>query len=157
MGSRERVAEYLSKSGVEYELRDFGESTRNSRLAAEALGCSVAEIAKSVVFVGGTTAVVIISGDLRVDPAKLSENLGGEFLVASPEEVRERTGFPIGGVPPFPHADGVAVIPDSSLTRFDQVWAAGGTPNSVFKIRTADLVRLVGREPVDLSAQVERL
>lgn len=144
MGSKERVLEYLSRSGARYEAREFGESTKSSPLAAQALGCTVAEIAKSVVFVGGTTAVVIISGDRRVDPEKLARIVGEELRMASPDQVRERTGFPIGGVPPFPHAKGIAVLPDASLTRFREVWAAGGTPNSVFRIAVPDLLRLVG-------------
>ncbi len=151
MGSRERVSEYLSKAGVSHEAREFGESTRNSALAAQVLGCTVAEIAKSVVFVGEKTAVVIISGDKRVDGAKLAKVLGGAVRVASPAEVRDRTGFPIGGVPPFPHGEGVVVLADSSLMRFGHVWAAGGTPNSVFGIGTADLFRLLGSSPVDVA------
>jgi len=151
VGSRGRVAEYLSKSGVIFEMRDFGESTKNSALAASSLGCTVAEIAKSVVFVGERTAVVIISGDKRVDPEKLAGVIGGTLRIAKPEEVRERTGYPIGGVPPFPHAQGVDVIPDRSLTRFSHVWAAAGTPNSVFRMGTSELVRLVGTRPQDLA------
>lgn len=150
MGSRERVAGYLAASGVPFEIREFGESTKNSGLAAQALGCTVAEIAKSVVFVGKATAVVIISGDKRVDAAKLSKLVGEEMRVAKPDEVRERTGFPIGGVPPFPHAEGVVVLPDSSLTRFERVWGAAGTPNAVFRIASSDLIRLVGKGPFEL-------
>ncbi len=151
MGSRERVADYLSSSGVPVEIREFGESTRNSELAAQALGCRVAEIAKSVVFVGRTTAVVIISGDKRVDAGKLSKLVGERMRIAKPEEVRERTSFPIGGVPPFPHAEGVTVFPDSSLTRFRDVWAAAGTPNVVFRIASGDLIRLVRKGPFELA------
>jgi prolyl-tRNA editing enzyme YbaK/EbsC (Cys-tRNA(Pro) deacylase) len=152
MGSRGRVLEYLSKSGVRFELREFDESTKNSTLAAQALGCTVAEIAKSVVFVGEKTAVVIISGDRKVDGAKLSEAMGTELRVARPDEVKDRTGFPIGGVPPFPHGEGVAVLADTSLTRFNHVWAAAGTPNSVFRIGTPDLLRILGVTPVDVAA-----
>jgi prolyl-tRNA editing enzyme YbaK/EbsC (Cys-tRNA(Pro) deacylase) len=152
VGSKERVVAYLSTSGVPVEVREFGTSTRSSELAAQALGCSVAEIAKSVVFVGKSTAVVIISGDQRVDAAKLSRLMGEEMRVALPDEVRERTGFPIGGVPPFPHVDGVTVLPDSSVTRFSRVWAAGGTPNVVFRIASSDLLRLVGAGPFELAA-----
>ena len=151
MGSRERVSEYLSKSGVRFELREFDQSTRNSALAAQALGCSVAEIAKSVVFVGEKVAVVIISGDRRVDRAKLASVMGTELQIAGPDEVRERTGFPIGGVPPFPHGKSVTVIADSSITRFGHVWAAAGTPNSVFRIGTSELLRLLGDAPVDVA------
>ena len=151
MGSRERVSEFLSKSGAKYELREFDGSTKNSALAAEALGCSVAEIAKSVVFVGEKTAVVIISGDKRVDGAKLARLMGFELRIAKADEVRDRTGFPIGGVPPFPHDEGVEVLADASLERFGHVWAAAGTPNSVFGIGTAELLRLLGSEPVDVA------
>ena len=151
MGSRERVADYLSKSGVVFEMRDFDESTKNSALAARVLGCTVAEIAKSVVFVGGRTAVVIISGDKRVDPEKLARTMGGALRIANPEEVKEKTGYPIGGVPPFPHAQEVAVLPDRSLMRFGHVWAAAGTPHSVFKIGTPELIRLVATQPQDLA------
>ena len=158
MGSRERVSDVLSKSGAKYELREFGDSTKNSALAAEALGCTVAEIAKSVVFVSEkAAAVVIISGDRRVDAAKLARVAGTAMRVAKPDVVRQRTGFPIGGVPPFPHGEGVLVLADLSLTRFGHVWAAAGTPNSVFGIGTLDLLRLLGKSPVDVSEQRERL
>ena len=111
----------------------------------------MAEIAKSVVFVGERAAVVVISGDKRVDRGKLSKVMAEEMKVATPEEVRDRTGFPIGGVPPFPHAQGVEVLPDQSLARFEGVWAAGGSPNVVFRIGSVDLVRLVGKGPFDLA------
>ena len=153
MGSRQRVAEYLSKSGLKVELRQFDESTRSSALAAQALGCSVAEIAKSVVFVGTGTAVVIISGDKKVDASKLARETGEEMRVATPVEVKERTGFPIGGVPPFPHGAEVLVFPDASLRRFSQVWAAAGTPNTVFKIGASDLLEHLRRGPFDLAAE----
>jgi len=151
MGSRERVVDYLSKSGVDYELREFGESTRNSSLAAQALGCTIAEIAKSVVFAGVGTAVVIISGDKRVNTSELTKVAGERMAAATPDEVRQRTGFPIGGVPPFPHGEKVIVLPDASLARFPRVWAAAGTPHVVFRIAASDLLRLVGRGPFELS------
>ena len=149
MGSRERVAEFLAGSGSRFEIREFDESTRNSVLAARALGCTVAEIAKSIVFVGESTAVVVASGDRRVSLPKLSK-VFGEARIATPDEVRERTGYPIGGVPPFPHGGAVTVLPDESLLRFPKVWAAAGAPNAVFQIRASDLVRLVGGGPFDV-------
>ena len=150
MGSRERVAEFLARSGVDHDIRDFA-STRNSVIAAQVLGCTVPEIAKSIVFVGDKTAVVILSGDRRVSGAKIEAFIGSGARIAKPVEVREKTGFPIGGVPPFPHAPGVMVLPDLSLMRFGHLWAAAGTPSSVFRIGTADLIRLVGGGPFDLS------
>jgi len=151
MGSRERVSRYLSMSDVRYELREFDESTTSSALAARALGCTVGEIAKSVVFVGSKTAVVIISGDRRVGSTKLLKVMGTELRIARPDEVKDRTGFPIGGVPPFPHGEGIAVLADASLTRFSHVWAAAGTPNSVFRMATPDLLRLLNSVPVDVA------
>lgn len=149
MGSRERVSEFLARTGAAFEIREFDESTKNSALAAQALGCTVAEIAKSVVFTGAKTAVVVTSGDRRVSLSKLA-NIVGEVKMAKPDEVRERTGFPIGGVPPFPHVGGVAVLPDASLTRFQAVWAAAGAPNAVFRIASSDLVRIVGAGTYDV-------
>lgn len=138
-------------SGVRYDLREFDESTTSSALAARALGCTVGEIAKSVVFVGSKTAVVIISGDRRVGSTKLLKVMGTELRIARPDEVKDRTGFPIGGVPPFPHGEGIAVLADASLTRFSHVWAAAGTPNSVFRMATPDLLRLLNSVPVDVA------
>jgi prolyl-tRNA editing enzyme YbaK/EbsC (Cys-tRNA(Pro) deacylase) len=150
-GSRERVSDYLAKAGIKSEIREFAESTKNSSLAAEALGCTVAEIAKSVVFVGPHPAVVVLSGDKKVDSEKLGRLVGGPVRVATPEEVRSSTGYPVGGVPPFPHLNGVRVFADSSLARFGFVWAAAGAPNEVFRITAEDLVRLVGEGMHDLS------
>jgi prolyl-tRNA editing enzyme YbaK/EbsC (Cys-tRNA(Pro) deacylase) len=152
-GSAERVASFLRARGLDAEIREFDTSTRNSLLAAQALGCSVAEIAKSVVFSGGGTLVVIVSGDRKVDTGKLAGITGSVVELATPEAVRENTGYPIGGVPPFPHNEGVRVIPDLSLTRFQSVWAAGGVPNVVFKMATDTMLRVLGVDPVDVSAQ----
>ena len=133
-------------------MRDFDASTKSSELAAKALGCTIAEIAKSVVFVGDETSVVIISGDKRVDVAKLEKAAGGKARKADADEVRDRTGYPIGGVPPFPHSSGVSVYLDSSLKRHKEVWAAAGSPNSVFRVSVEDLLKTAGKEAVDLAA-----
>jgi len=150
-GSPERVAAFLKSLGCEFELRTFDVSTKNSALAAEALGCSVAEIAKSVVFRNEGTVVVVISGDRRVDSTKLASTVGSRATLAGPDAVRRSTGYPIGGVPPFPHHEGVKVLADRSLTRFRRVWAAGGAPNVVFKMETACLLKTIGSQPVDVS------
>ena len=151
-GSTDRVATFLRSLGVKFELREFDVSTKNSALAAEALGCSIGEIAKSVVFEGGETIVVVLSGDRRVDPGKLSSLVGSQVNLATPDSVRASTGYPIGGVPPFPHSDHVKVIVDESLTRFPAVWAAGGAPNVVFKMDTAELLRTLRAVPVDVAS-----
>ena len=151
VGSVERVRLHLATLNLNVEAREFDTSTKNSALAAEALGCSVAEIAKSVVFNAGGAVVVVLSGDKRVDTKKLSALVGGRVAVATPEEVRAMTGYPIGGVPPFPHLDGVRVLCDSSLLRFAKVWAAGGAPNVVFKVSPRDLVANVDGTTVDVA------
>ncbi len=151
MGSAERVARYLETCGAAYEPREFDSSTRNSELAARALGCTIAEIAKTVVFVSTKPVAVTISGDKRVDPSKLERLLGVPVKVATADEVKALTGYPVGGVPPFPHGNGVSVKLDRSLARFDHVWAAAGTPNAVFRMKTSDLTRLVGALPLDLA------
>ena len=150
-GSVDRVRQHLLSLNLNVELREFSVSTKNSAMAAAALGCSVAEIAKSVVFRSRGAVVVVISGDKRVDTKRLSELAGSEVSFAAPEEVRAMTGYPIGGLPPFAHADGVRVCCDRSLSRFEWVWAAGGAPNVVFRISPAELVEKAGGATVDVA------
>jgi prolyl-tRNA editing enzyme YbaK/EbsC (Cys-tRNA(Pro) deacylase) len=147
----ERVSSFVRSRGIDTSIRELDSSTRSSELAAQALGCTVSEIAKSVVFGGEGTAVVVISGDRRVDVGKLDSLLGVRLRVATPEEVKARTGYPIGGVPPFPHVEGVVVVPDESLTRFPSVWTASGAPNAVMKVKTESLIAAIGRPPADVS------
>jgi prolyl-tRNA editing enzyme YbaK/EbsC (Cys-tRNA(Pro) deacylase) len=150
-GGVERVRAHLESLDVDFECREFDRRTKNSALAASALGCSVAEIAKSVVFRDEAAWVIVISGDKRVDTGRLSAFAGRQVQVATAEEVRELTGYPIGGVPPFPHLEGVRVLCDDSLRRFERVWAAGGAPNVVFRMAVPELVRSACGCTVDVS------
>jgi prolyl-tRNA editing enzyme YbaK/EbsC (Cys-tRNA(Pro) deacylase) len=148
-----RVSAYLDERGVEARIVILNESTRTSQLAADALGCTVAEIAKSIAFRAGDGAVVVvISGDRRVDALKVSAYLGVKVGNADADTVKELTGYTIGGVPPFPHEAGVRVLLDSSLTRFEKVWAAAGAPNSVMSLRVEQLRGIVGGELVNVAA-----
>jgi len=148
----ERVAAYLRERGIQARVATLDESTRTSQLAADALGCTVAEIAKSIAFRAGDSAVVVvISGDRRVDQKKVSALIGVRAGFADAEAVRKLTGYPIGGVPPFPHKAGVRVLLDRSLTRFSNVWAAAGTPNSVMQLDVAQLRDVVGGDLVDVA------
>jgi len=149
-GSR-RVSAYLAERGIEARVVTLDESTRTSQLAADALGCTVAEIAKSIVFRAGEGAVVVvISGDRRVDAKKVSAQMGVKVGNADADTVKALTGYVIGGVPPFPHDAGVKVLLDRSLTRFERVWAAAGTPNSVMNLAVAQLRGIAG-DPVDVA------
>jgi len=140
-----RVADYLKEKGIEARVVTLDESTRTSQLAADALGCTVAEIAKSIVFKAGEQAVVVvISGDMRVDAKKVGALLGTKVGNADADAVKALTGYVIGGVPPFPHEPSVKVLLDGSLTRFEKIWAAAGTPNSVVNLTVAQLRGQVG-------------
>jgi prolyl-tRNA editing enzyme YbaK/EbsC (Cys-tRNA(Pro) deacylase) len=146
-----RISSFLKENSVAARVVILDDSTRTSKMAAEALGCSVAQIAKSIVFVNGEAVVVVISGDMRIDLKKLSRLLGENVKIANAEEVHKSTGYVIGGVPPFPHEEGVRVILDSSLQRFDEVWAAAGTPHSVMKLSIGALMQILGDGFVDVA------
>jgi prolyl-tRNA editing enzyme YbaK/EbsC (Cys-tRNA(Pro) deacylase) len=140
-----RVSAFLKERGIEARVVTLDDSTRTSQLAADALGCTVAEIAKSIVFKAGEQAVVVvISGDRRVDAKKVAGHLGVKVENADADNVKSLTGYVIGGVPPFPHDPVVKVLLDQSLTRFERVWAAAGTPNSVMNLTIAQLSGVVG-------------
>jgi len=120
-------------------------------MAADALGCDLAQIGKSIVFVNDKAVVAVISGDRRVDDQKLSKIMSHKVHIADADSVRKYTGYVIGGVPPFPHNEDVDVLLDSSLSRYEEIWTAAGTPNSVFKIKVDTLKSLLGTDYVDIS------
>jgi prolyl-tRNA editing enzyme YbaK/EbsC (Cys-tRNA(Pro) deacylase) len=131
------------------QVRVFPEGTKTAEDAAAAIGCPVAAIVKSLVFVaiheGGRVepVVALVPGDLRLDTNALASTAGAvESRRASLDEVREATGFAAGGTPPFGHATVLRVFADPSLRRHDPVWAAAGTPTTVFPISIDDLDRL---------------
>jgi len=143
---------YMKRMGVEGEVVWLQPGRgRTSVSAAEAVGCSVAQIAKSVVVKGGGLYLVVLSGDRRVDLGKVSELVGERVSLASPREVLERLGFPVGGVPPFGHRVSVRTFVDRSVMRFDEVFASGGSEDTLLRIRVNELLRLVGVSPVDVS------
>ena len=133
--------------GDRFQVLEFDLSTRTAADAAAAIGCEVAEIAKSLVFRGGTSGravLIIASGADRVDEKKAAAALGERIARADADFVREATGFAIGGVPPVGHKTKPIVLIEESLLRFDEIWAAAGTPNAVFRLRPSDLVELTG-------------
>jgi Cys-tRNA(Pro) deacylase len=129
---------------LDAEIRVFPEGTKTAEDAAKAVGCPVSAIVKSLVFVVDDEPVVaLVPGDLRLDTSRLAEAAGGESARrASLEEVREATGYAAGGTPPFGHARQLRVFADPELRRNDPVWAAAGTPTTVFPISISDLDRL---------------
>lgn len=138
--------------GLDTEIHFFPEGTKTAEDAAAAIGCPVSAIVKSLVFVLVTQweeepIVALVPGDLRLDTIKLADFTGADVCRrATLDEVREATGYAAGGTPPFGHARTLRVFADETLRRNDPVWAAGGTPATVFPISIEDLGRLA--EPV---------
>ena len=139
--------------GPDFEVVELEASTRTSEDAAAAIGCSVAEIAKSLVFrsASGKPVLVIASGTNRVDEKKVRALLGEKIERADAEFVRAATGYAIGGVPPLAHAMQAVVLIDRDLEAFAFLWAAAGTPNAVFRLTPADLVRLTQGQVADIA------
>lgn len=145
--SAQRVQHALAALGLASRVVELAVAARTSQQAADALGIAVGQIAKSLVFRAATSeraVLVIAAGDRRVDEAKIAALLGEPIERASPEFVRAHSGFAIGGVAPVAHAAPMTTFFDTSLRRFDVVWAAGGTPHCVFPIAPADLLRASG-------------
>lgn len=145
--------------GEDYQVLEFETSTRTAADAAEAVGCTVGQIAKSLIFRAmdsGRPVLAIASGSVRVDEARLSELLGENIGRADAAFVREQTGYAIGGVPPIGHRSQAVIFIDETLLTFDTIWAAGGTPNAVFRLTPDDLVRLTGGTVAAIAKGVTR-
>ena len=153
MKGPDRVRAALEAASLECTIRTLPDSTRTAVEAAAAVGCSVGEIAKSLVFRAGDRAVVaIMSGDNRLDPPRLAAAIGEEVGRADAAFVRAATGFAIGGVPPLGHANPADVFMDADLLRFEEVWAAAGSPYSVFAIEPGRLRDASGATVMELKA-----
>ena len=141
----QRVQDALAAKGLTLEVKQFPTSTRSAAEAAEAIGCEVAQIAKSLIFravESDRPVLVIASGANRVDEAKVSALLEEEIGRADAAFVREKTGYAIGGVPPVGHDNPPLVLIDSDLLALGEIWAAAGTPNAVFRLTPENLVAL---------------
>jgi prolyl-tRNA editing enzyme YbaK/EbsC (Cys-tRNA(Pro) deacylase) len=146
-----RVARALEELGLQVDIVQFPDSTRTAQQAASAVGTTVGQIVKSLVFVAdGEPILLLVSGSNRVDPDKVSRVLGKQIERADAETVRLATGFAIGGVPPVGHRRRLLTLIDRDLLDYERVWAAAGTPNAVFAIDPRDLVRATGGQVVDL-------
>ena len=152
--SAARVQDALRAAGLEAEIVTFSESTRSAAEAAAAIGCEVAEIAKSLIFRAkdsGRPVLIIASGDKRVSESKVASLLGEKIGRADAAFVREMTGFAIGGVAPLAHRIAPEVFLDETLWRFPRIWAAAGTPNTVFALSPGDLPKLTGGQKADVA------
>ena len=139
--------------GSNFTVLEFDQPTASALQAATAIGCAVAQIAKSLVFANanGTPVLVIASGASRVDEVKVGEILGVPIYRADADFVKSATRFSIGGVPPMGHNTHFTVVLDQALREFDEIWAAGGTPTSVFRLTPNQLNQLTGGTFADVA------
>lgn len=145
--SAQKVQDALQAAGFANEVVELPDSARTAAEAADAVGCAVGQIVKSLLFEArpsGRAVLVAASGGHRVDEEAVASVIGERIGRASPEFVRERTGFAIGGVPPIGHSGPVLAIVDEALLGYERIWAAAGHPHAVFALTPAELVRMTG-------------
>ena len=146
------VRETLKRLGARGEVRRLDDSARTAKEAADALGIEVGQIASSLIFLAnGEPVLVIASGGHRVDTMMLSAICdGAEITKANADDVRAATGFAIGGVAPVGHPEPLRTIVDIALSRYDEVWAAGGHPHFVFPTSYDELLRITAGEAAEV-------
>ncbi|MFJ9585547.1 YbaK/EbsC family protein [Streptomyces acidicola] len=157
-GAHPRFAEALTELGLDGlhdRIRRFPDATRTAAEAAAAVGCELSQICKSLVFAAdGVPVLVLMDGASRVDVELVRRELGaGKVTRAKADVVRETTGYAIGGVPPFGHRTKTRVLADRSLLDHDTVWAAAGTPHTVFPMAPKELISHAGATLVDVREQ----
>ncbi|MFH4431748.1 YbaK/EbsC family protein [Vibrio alginolyticus] len=149
-----KVQEFLSRNGQDFVVKEMPSSTRTAPDAAESIGCTVSQIAKSLIFKHGETGepvLVVASGSNMVCADKVREATGIVLTKADASFVRDKVGYAIGGVPPVAHNSSVHTILDKDLTEYSEIWAAAGTPNSVFKLNPQKLGELTQGQWIDLA------
>jgi prolyl-tRNA editing enzyme YbaK/EbsC (Cys-tRNA(Pro) deacylase) len=149
-----KVQEALRALGLSGDVVEFAETTRTSADAAKRVGCDVGQIAKSLVFraqPSGRPVLVIASGANRVNEWRVGVLLKEVLEKAPAALVRQATGFAIGGVPPVGHPGPLTTYIDEDLMQYAEIWAAAGTPNAVFKLIPADLVRITGGKVIKVT------
>jgi len=145
--SARKVQQALNAIGLQLEVVELPASTRTSQEAAQAIGCQVAQIAKSIVFQAGSSqrpVLVIASGPNRVNEKEIERLVGEPIGKADADYVRRRTGYVIGGVPPLGHAEPLQTFIDQDLLQYPEIWAAAGTPHAVFHLTPEELLHITG-------------
>ncbi|RME51035.1 MAG: YbaK/EbsC family protein [Caldilineae bacterium] len=145
--SAQKVQDALHRLGFANRVVELPDTTRTAAEAAAAIGCTVAQIAKSLVFqtrTSGRPVLVIASGVNRVNEKRMRALLGEKIRRPDADFVRQHTGFVIGGVPPIGHTERLETFIDEDLLQFEEIWAAAGNPFAVFKLTPDELVRMTG-------------
>ena len=143
--SAQKVQDALEELGYDYEIVEFDESTRTAKEAATRVRCEVEQIVKSLIFKGkktGKAILILTSGANQVDIKRIKSHAEEKIGRADPAFVRERTGYAIGGIPPLGPLNPIETYVDVDLLRFEEIWAAAGTPNAVFKMNSSDLQKM---------------
>ncbi len=151
--SSQKVQTFLIENGYDCIVKELPDSTRTAEEAANAIGCEVAQIAKSLCFIdkaSGNPVLVIASGIHRVDTKKIEESIGMHLIKADGKFVKEKLGFAIGGVPPIGHKEKVITFLDPSLKDYEWIWAAAGTPFAVFQLKASELEKMTGGKFIEL-------
>jgi prolyl-tRNA editing enzyme YbaK/EbsC (Cys-tRNA(Pro) deacylase) len=149
-----RVQSALAGFGLDLVVKEFPQSTRTAQEAADAIGCQVEQIVKSLIFQrkpSGKAILITASGANRVNEKRIKEILGEKIIRADADFVREVTGYPIGGVPPLGHSQPIETIVDEDLMQFDEIWAAAGTPNAVFRLTPEQLRQITAGKVVKIT------
>ncbi|UCH60555.1 MAG: YbaK/EbsC family protein [Anaerolineales bacterium] len=152
--SAQRVQDALAELGFNLQVIELPASTRTALEAAQAVGCQVGQIVKSLVFRAlrsDRPILVVASGINRVNESVITRQIGEPLGKADASFVRERTGFVIGGVPPVGHLESLETFIDQDLMQYSQVWAAAGTPNAVFELTPENLIRMTGGKLVKIT------
>ncbi|UCB44718.1 MAG: YbaK/EbsC family protein [Spirochaetota bacterium] len=152
--SAKKVQKTLQSLGFEYDVVVLPDTTRSAKDAASAIGCSVDQIAKSIIFKAMRSEkpiLVIACGSNRVNEKTISEYLSEPVGKADADFVRENTGFSIGGVPPIGHSQNIHTFLDEDLLKYEEIWAAAGTPHAVFRLLPADLVKMTNAKVVSIT------
>jgi len=155
--SAKRVQWFLSAMGFSFDVKELPDSTRTAQEAADSIGCTVSQIAKSLVFKEKKTdrpILVIASGSNRVDVKKIQKSVGLKLEKADANFVKDRVGYAIGGVPPVGHSEPLETLLDNDLKKHETIWAAAGTPFAVFQLKPDDLEPLTKGKWIDLSVEM---
>jgi prolyl-tRNA editing enzyme YbaK/EbsC (Cys-tRNA(Pro) deacylase) len=143
--SAQKIQNLLNSLGYDYTVIEHAESTRTAQEAADRAGCELGQIVKSLIFRGKTSGkpiLVLTSGANRVDEKRISGYAGETISRADADFVRTVTGFAIGGVPPIGHAEKMETYLDEDFLSYQTIWAAAGTPNAIFELKTEDLQKM---------------
>ena len=149
--SAQKIQDQLKSLGFDYIVIEHAESTRTAQEAADRAGCELGQIVKSLIFKGkdsGQPILVLTSGANRVDEKRISEYAGETIGRADADFARAATGFAIGGIPPIGHSQKIETYLDEDFLQYETVWAAAGTPNAIFELKTSDLQKLTNAKIV---------